>query len=209
MKLDHLVFVVPDLAAAIEDFERQLGIAPTFGGRHPGIGTHNAILPLLDETYLELMAIDPDSPPPSRARPFGLDELAEPRLAAWAVRSRDIASDVDRSRERGFDPGLIVAMNREEPSGEVLHWKLSLDPRRFGEGVVPFVIDWQTSLHPTSRAIGSTARCVLSAFSAEHPEPDSIRSALESMHVALEVETGARAALKATLDGPLGHLELF
>lgn len=208
MKLDHLVYAVPDLARAIEDFERHLGVAPALGGRHLGIGTHNAILPLADETYLELIAIDPDQPAPDQARPFGLDGLEEARLATWAVRSRDIEVDVERARERGYDPGLVLPMTREEPSGEILHWKLSLKPEPFGDGLVPFVIDWQRTPHPSSRAKDPASRCSLSDFSACHPDPLSIAHALEAMNVELEVESSAKVELRARLTGPGGQLEL-
>ena len=41
--MDHLVFAVPDLAEGIELVERQTGVRPRFGGRHPGRSTHDAL----------------------------------------------------------------------------------------------------------------------------------------------------------------------
>ena len=150
LKLDHLVYAVPDLEKAIESFSHQLGCAPVFGGRHEGLGTHNAILPLEGLTYLELMAADPTLPDPDLARPFGLDLLQGPRLVTWAVRSRDIEADTKLARERGYDPGIAIEMSRKEPSGETLNWKLSLSREPLGDGLVPFVIDWGSTRHPSS-----------------------------------------------------------
>lgn len=58
LALDHLVYAVPDLASAIDEFQSRLGIAPVLAGRHEGLGTHNAILALEGETYVERMALD-------------------------------------------------------------------------------------------------------------------------------------------------------
>ncbi|MGY8804381.1 MAG: VOC family protein, partial [bacterium] len=60
LRLDHLVYAVPDLTAAIASFDSALGVSPAYGGRHTGMGTHNAILPFRGDTYLELIARDPD-----------------------------------------------------------------------------------------------------------------------------------------------------
>lgn len=225
LKLDHLVYGVPDLAVAMEDFKKSLGLTPVLGGRHEGLGTHNAILPLGGETYLELIASDPGGPIPNQPRPFGLDILRDPRLVTWAVRSRSIETDVEHARKQGFDPGIVFAMTRREPDGEVLEWKLSLRQKPFGDGLVPFVIDWGKSQHPAAvtglhshdqndeqtdhRTNARPApHCELSDFSATHPDPASIQAALGALGVALDVQTGTIARLHARLTGPAGSLEL-
>ena len=45
-----------DLAAAAEEIEARHGLASIEGGRHPGWGTANRIVPL-GEAYLELVAV--------------------------------------------------------------------------------------------------------------------------------------------------------
>jgi hypothetical protein len=208
LEADHLVYAVPNLANAIDEFEQRLGSAPSFGGRHEGLGTHNAILPLEGETYLELIASDPDRPAPKQPRPFGLDALHGPRLATWAVRSRTVESDVEGARERGFDPGIVLEMSRDEPSGDVLRWKLSLRSKPFGDGLGPFLIDWGTTLHPSYTAASEASRCALSSFSARHPNPTIIRAALDALHVDLKVGVAVKAGLNARITGPRGSLEL-
>jgi hypothetical protein len=53
--IDHLVVAVPDLASAMKTY-RDLGFTVTPGGRHPGVGTDNALIPFRDGAYLELVA---------------------------------------------------------------------------------------------------------------------------------------------------------
>jgi len=221
LALDHLVYGVPNLERAIGDFEERLGVAPVFGGRHEGLGTHNAILPLANETYLELIASDPDGPVPNQPRPFGLDTLHRSRLVTWAARSRSIETDVECARERGFDPGLVLPVSRKDPNGETLHWKLTLRREPFGDGLVPFLIDWGDSRHPAAATTTPTGnkrgvdeddrplpRCRLSGFSALHPDPESVQAALVALGVELDVRSGNDAQLNACLIGPAGSLEL-
>ena len=225
LTLDHLVYGVPDLAKAIDDFEARLGLAPVRGGRHESLGTHNAILPLCGETYLELIARDPDEPSPDPPRPFGLDSLHHPQLVTWAVRSREIEQDVERVRKRNYDPGIVFPMTRKVTNGHTIAWKLALRTKPFGDGLVPFLIDWGDTTHP-SRSVGHTTDdagqsasekreprisnriCRLFDFCAFHPDPAPIQAAIDALGVDLEIQHGPVPGLRARLDGPSGSIDL-
>src|SRR6201995_1127104 len=101
MLIDHLVYAVPDLRAAVADVEERLGVRARDGGRHTGLGTRNALLALGSQTYLEIISADPDQPEPGRARPFGIDGLSRSRLAGWALACDDINAGVAPGRRRG------------------------------------------------------------------------------------------------------------
>ena len=53
-QLDHVVLVVRDLRAAIDDHRRR-GFTVTPGGEHADHATHNALIPFADGSYLELV----------------------------------------------------------------------------------------------------------------------------------------------------------
>ncbi len=58
--IDHVMVVVADLDDAAGRYEGQHGLVSVAGGRHEGMGTANAIVPLGDD-YIELIAVvDPD-----------------------------------------------------------------------------------------------------------------------------------------------------
>lgn len=206
MKLDHLVYAVPDLDRAVADFEARLGAAPSPGGRHQSVGTHNAILPLRGDAYVELMAPDPANPSPPFPLPFGLADDPGPRLVTWAAGTPEIEVAAQAARYAGFDPGTIVDFSRETPEGELLHWRLTLSTAGSEGGVMPFLIDWGGTPHPSR---SGEAVCDIEGFRAEHPQPESARASLAALGCTLEVSRGPHPCLFANLVGPSGRIELL
>ncbi|MEO6958243.1 MAG: VOC family protein, partial [Antricoccus sp.] len=62
--IDHLVWGVRDLSAALISFEDALGVKPAEGGRHIGRGTRNYLVALTHTAYLEIIALDEENPTP-------------------------------------------------------------------------------------------------------------------------------------------------
>jgi catechol 2,3-dioxygenase-like lactoylglutathione lyase family enzyme len=192
MTLDHLVYATPDLEESVRLVAKLTGVRPVEGGPHPGLGTRNHLLGLGELRYLEIIGPDPDQPEPEAPRPFGIDDLTEPRLAAWAVRAADIEARVARSRARGYDPGPIEPLSRRTPDGELLRWRLTFPY----EPVVPFLIDWGRTPHPARRL----PVVPLTAFAGVDPDPAGVRTRLAALGVELDVREGA-PGLVALLGG--------
>lgn len=205
LNLDHVIFGVRDLESSVEGFAKALGATPTFGGRHESIGTHNAILPLRGGHYLELIAPDPSSPNPPLGVPWGLETLKEPRLITWAAATQDIDAAVERAKNAGYDPGTIIDVARETPEGERLTWRLTISAEFAADGLVPFLIDWGSSPHPSGT---SEAVCSIEGFAADHPDPESVKEMLGALGVSLDVESGVVPRLRGTLVGPSGSITL-
>jgi len=200
-RIDHLVYATPDLEATVAEVADQWGVTPAQGGRHDGFGTRNALLALGDGAYLELIGPDPDQPDPAGPRPFGVDDVSEPRLVTWAIRVPDIELWVDWGRNRGVDPGVAMAMQRTTPDGSVLEWKLTLPPSS-GDGVLPFLIEWPGAT-PAASAPGGVS---LMSLKLTHTDP-AIGTRLAEHAISMEVERGT-PGLVATLLTPLGVVEL-
>jgi hypothetical protein len=183
----------------------RLGVTAAYGGKHTGIGTHNALLSLGRSAYLEIIAPDPDQPPSKDPLPFGLAELHEPGLVAWALAVTDIESRAEAARAAGYDPGPVIAMTRALPEGGELRWRLCLRRPVAGDGLVPFLIQWEPGSHPSASSPGG---CTLTDLTAEHPRPDDVSHMTSAVGVELPLVEAARPALIATIEGPQGIVVL-
>src|SRR4029079_8217770 len=56
---DHLVVAAATLTAGCDFIEERLGVRPRPAGKHPAMGTHNALLRAGPRLFLEVIAIDP------------------------------------------------------------------------------------------------------------------------------------------------------
>ncbi|MEM7746264.1 MAG: VOC family protein [Pseudomonadota bacterium] len=150
-RFDHLVVLTADLKESSAWLEERLGVPPKGAGKHAMMGTHNALWGLGD-SYLELIAVDPDAPRPARNRWFGFDDpevqarLAEgPYLGTWAVSTDDLPGLLAHAPE-GMGPP-------EDFARDDLTWQVSIaeGPGLPLGGVWPLMIHWKTGMHPAER----------------------------------------------------------
>lgn len=204
-RVDHLVYTVPDLDAAVEALEERLGIRAAPGGRHEGRGTRNALISLGERTYLEVLGPDPKGPAPERTRWFGVDARAMPRLAGWAAAGKDLQRIVEEAARAGVTLGAVQEGSRRRPDGVVLSWRFTDPTVVVADGLMPFFIHWGDSSHP---AASTPPGATLVGLRGEHPDPERVQGMLRAAGVALDVRAGAVPALIATLDTPRGRREL-
>jgi hypothetical protein len=204
-KVDHLVYGTPDLNRGIEEIEKLLGVRATPGGKHPGRGTHNALLGLGPTTYLEIIAPDPEQPQPKTPRPFGLDGLKQPGLIAWAAKGIELDELTRDAARKGVRLGEVTSGSRQRPDGVVLSWRYTNPQTVVAEGIVPFFIDWGQSPHPAQTAAGGLS---LVDMRAEHPDAVRIQNMLRELGIDMPVKRGSRPQLIAVIKGPRGRVEL-
>lgn len=153
--IDHLVLATDDLERTVAQITREWGIAPTPGGAHVGHGTRNELVALGDGAYLEIIGPDLGQADHVGARPFAVDGRAGERLVAWCARpALDLESARASALPHGHDIGPITSMSRRRPDGVLLEWRLTFPPlspdRPDQPAVLPFLIDWLNSEHPTT-----------------------------------------------------------
>lgn len=137
LQLDHVLIAVRDLESGVADAEQRFHVTSVEGGRHPGWGTANRIVPL-GTSYLELVAVVDAAE--AATSPLGRWVSAaapeDPQLLGWAVRPDDLDSVAARN-------GLVVAQgSRRAAGGELLSWRTAGLERSIAEPCFPFFIEW-------------------------------------------------------------------
>ena len=167
LALDHLLYAGPDLALLSRQLKRLSGEVPQPGGRHVGLGTHNALLGLGGSDYLEL--IGPDAGQDGGAMAGSIADLRSNELHAWCVRTGD--PDALQAAIEATGHGVRrVAMSRAAPDGTELRWELLFAERHDWAGAAPFFIHWGDTPHPAAALKGELRLRHLAILQAD-PEP--------------------------------------
>lgn len=203
---DHLVVIAPSLDEGLAHVRASLGIDVPPGGRHPEMGTHNHVVRLDAQTYLEVIAIDPDAPPPAGPRWFGLDDAPALR-AAWdrGERLRSyVARTDDLDAYLGVHRDLFGRKARVSRGGMGFWFSLLPDGRLPGDGALPSIIDREGRPLPATR-MPDAGLCLVD-FVLEHPEPDAMAALYGRLGIAgaPRVVPGERVRLRATIETPSG-----
>lgn len=178
--LDHLVIAAETLEQGVNYIRTELGVEIPKGGFHKTMGTYNHLMQLGDDTYLEVIAIDPDATVPDRPRWFGLDDALmraslrqQPRLITWVMNT----TEIDKLNQAStFSIGTSTALSRDN-----LRWQIALtgDGRLLANGLLPYIIQWQSKPHP-SQAMADLG-CRLQSLEIHHNRADWLHSMLKSI----------------------------
>lgn len=222
LRVDHLVFGIPgSLGSAIEAFHELTGVEPAVGGKHPKLGTHNALVSIGNGAYFELLCRDPEQPldgPEAEADQrlwMGMESLQgmESTMLTWATdRGSAIAQAVETARGEGYDPGDVTDFSRKKPDGSTLKWSLAYrhytrEQMGPGRGIVPFLIDWKGN--PTPAAVAPKG-CELVELRAEAVDVAATAKNLRALGIDpadLKLQTGKKDRLVATLRTPKGLVQ--
>ena len=181
--LDHLVIGCADLARGAAWLERFFGVTLGPVGEHALMGTHNRLLSLGPECYLELIAVNPAAPAPSSPRWFGLDTLdvqeriaQRPRLIGWVARTNDITG---LDSKIGSALGTVQTMSRGD-----FRWRITMpnDGHPIEGGLVPHMIQWDGPTHPCERL--PDQQCRFTWMEAAHPNPAKVEYLLGELGLA-------------------------
>lgn len=217
LALDHLVIGAATLEEGVAWCEATLGIVPGPGGRHALMSTHNRLFSIASErfpkAYAEIIAIDPQAPPPGRARWFDLDTpdvrqalSRGPALLHWVARTPSLPDALGRLQSvAGLDGGEALSAERDTPQG-LLRWQISVRPdgQRLCRSALPTWIGWGER-HPVDTMPASGV--VLESL-AVVGLPQAARDAIEWPQGIAASASSATPALIGQLRTPRGSVTL-
>jgi hypothetical protein len=189
-RIDHLVVGALNLQQGVSYVKEVLGVIMPYGGMHVQMGTHNHLMQLGKDVFLEVISINPDIDPPKAPRWYGLDDPfikrqieKQPVFLTWVVNTKNINKFIQKASVSFGTPELISR-------GE-LRWHFGVpdDGRLIAGGMLPYVIEWQTDHHPASNM--ADEGCRLKSIEIHHPLPFWIKSVLESIDASALVKVHA------------------
>ena len=181
--LDHIVILVGDLGRAIRHYEG-LGFEVTPGGEHADGLTHNALIPLKDGSYLELVAfVDPEDTRDNvwGGRPF---LSSGGGLIDYCATSGDLQAEARRLEGLSFTVEGPHQGGRLLPDGGEIRWRIAR-VRQDGR-LLPFLIE---DITPRSLRVPAGP-------SAEHPNG---ATSISSLEIAAPDAAGAARSLAALI----------
>ncbi|MEJ0056133.1 MAG: VOC family protein [Bacteroidota bacterium] len=198
--LDHILLGVSDLQKGIQLVKEKTGVEAAEGGKHPNIGTHNALISLGENQYLEIIAPNPGE---KLIDEYSfLKDLKEPSVFTWAVHTNNMEEVLKKINAAGYKNYGISDGSRLTKEGKKLSWRslgMEVAP---DDGLIPFFIEWgKDTVHPS---ITSPKGCKLQSLELTHPKPVEIETVLKNAGIPLSVEKGSKPQLKLTIQSPRG-----
>ena len=179
-KIDHLVIGAATLTQGVSYVKDHLGVDMPYGGVHTKMGTHNHLMRIGNDAFLEIIAVNHDIEAPNRPRWYGLDDPfirqqieIHPSLLTWVVNTRNIKNLI---RQSTFSLGKAELISRGN-----LSWYFGLpdDGRLLAGGMLPYAIEWQTDKHPSANM--ADLGCSFYNLEIYHSNPRWLQSALSSV----------------------------
>ena len=179
-RIDHVVIGATNLIAGTNYLETKLKTKLSPGGEHKVMSTHNKLLKLQSNMYLELIANNPHANTPFRPRWFSLDEsnIKEkikntPRALCWVLEVNNLEDTV---KQCGYNPGEILQLSRDD-----LKWKVTIpsDGKLIDNGVLPIIIEWPNNQHPSNKLNNSNIS--INKLNLFHPEPNKIQKIISNL----------------------------
>ena len=198
--IDHIVWACPDLESGIADFETMSGVRAQAGGKHPKLGTHNALVHLGNRCYLEIVAPDPDHDggPWSRS----LQEKTEPSLLHWVAARPNLSNYTNGLSGLIAGDNKVTSISRQHPKLGLLSWEILLLPQHEFGCLVPFLIDWGESTHPTELL---EHRCTLRNVRISTPNMPDLMKIGAWLGIDAEFVDANEAKLEFLIDTPNGR----
>jgi hypothetical protein len=203
VELDHVLIATEDLAHTASTWAEEHGLVSVEGGRHPGWGTANRIVPL-GTSYLELVAVvDERETAQSTFGRWVSDQASRAgRPIGWSVRPANLDETAGRL---GLTPQVG---SRVKPDRGFVRWRTAGVDEARKEPSLPFFIEWAAgSTFPGSLPVGVDPMASISGLDIE-ADPERLSSWLGPHALPLRVLRGNGGIRRVLLTTPAGEIVL-
>jgi hypothetical protein len=145
-RLDHIVIGSNSLQEGTDFVEKKLGLSLSEIGYHENMGTHNRVIKICHNIYLEVIAIDPDSKSFANAKCFNLDKKKQqaklkisPQIIGYVIENQN------PEMLRLYSP--FFEMSRGDYCWEFAFPKSDnnlINDKLIESGLVPSLIKWKS-----------------------------------------------------------------
>ena len=136
--VDHLIIAVKDLDQAINNYEKVLGIAPCWKGKHNELGTKNALFNF-ENTYLELLS--PSDAGPGTEYINSLLKEKGDHLAGIVLGADNIEHTKEALEKNGYSVEISSGEASNEKDGKIRRWKNIFLPNTLSRDLFIFIIE--------------------------------------------------------------------
>ena len=145
-KLDHIVFGALTLEEGTKLVEGVLNAKLSDIGYHKDMGTHNRVIRISEEIYLEVVSIDPQNKNPKNKRWFNLDDpnlqnklKKSPQIIGYVIETNDL------NITKYYDPFFEASRSNYNWQFAMPTYKKNIiDSEIIKTGIVPSLISWKS-----------------------------------------------------------------
>ncbi|MGK2740710.1 VOC family protein [Tepidicaulis sp. LMO-SS28] len=195
--VDHILIAVPELDGPVADYVKLTGREPSWRGRHPGLGSANALF-RFSNTYVELISPDGEG----RFGDLIRERLADggPQIVGLALGVEDAAGAAAMLKERGMTPSGLLPGEGTDESGTLppRRWTNVMLPGEETNGLLIFLIEHEDRLaipfsKPAAGVNGRAAAEAIDHVVINTPDADGVIALLKD-------KLGLRLALDNTVE---------
>lgn len=204
LSFDHFILGVDDLNEAMTSFNMLTGVLPVYGGGHPTLGTHNALVSLGNGSYFELLSIDPVNVTGSNSTIESLKSHKLPKLIGWALEIVDLEKTAQALISADLSMSPLQKGSRKTPEGVVLNYEFAaIVGLSNTKNIVPFFIKWVETAHPSQTSpIGCHLQDVALGVSAD----EKLITFLKNTGLAITITETDQPFLEIRFRSPLGEI---
>jgi hypothetical protein len=204
VRIDHIMWGVPNLKEGTESFARRTGIEPILGGVLGNGTLVNYLVSFGSCQYLEIIGPHPESKTHTGFAKV-LSELDSGKVLGFAMAYDDLESVAVKANALGRETIGPTNGSREMSDGKLVKWR-NLTLKDHGMGTLRFFyVDWLETAHPSKT---TPEGIQFKGLSVSHPEHEDLAKLFNGLGLPITTVWSNAQKVSVDLDTPNGAIVL-